>query len=157
MRTSRRSWSRLPPIVRRPNTWACESPRPRSSGAPARRRSGGRASTRATRPWASGPRVDASYAAIAQVLAEYFDGLHYSDSERLSRVFHSRAHYVCPTEDALVYRTMAEYFPIVDARPSPASRGETRRDRIISIELGGPALAFVRAECSIGPKFFTDF
>jgi 4-oxalocrotonate tautomerase len=99
----------------------------------------------------------ASYAAITQVLAEYFDGLHYSDSERLSRVFHPQAHYVCPTENALVYRTMAEYFPIVDARPSPASRGESRHDRIISIELGGPSLAFVRAECSIGPKLFTDF
>ena len=98
-----------------------------------------------------------SYAAIVQVLAEYFDGLHHSDSARLSRVFHPQAHYVCPTEDALTYRTRAEYFPIVDGRPSPASRGEARNDRIVSIELGGPALAFVRAECSIGPMFFTDF
>ena len=101
--------------------------------------------------------MDASYAAIVEVLAEYFDGLHHSDSARLSRVFHPHAHYVCPTEDALVYRTMSEYFPIVDARPSPASRGEPRNDRIVSIEFGGPALAFVRAECSIGPKLFTDF
>jgi 4-oxalocrotonate tautomerase len=99
----------------------------------------------------------ASYAAIAQVLSEYFDGLHHSDSERLSRVFHPQAHYVCPTEDALVYRTMAEYFPVVAARPSPASLGEPRHDRIISIELGGPRLAFARVECSVGPKFFTDF
>ena len=98
-----------------------------------------------------------SHTAIAHVLAEYFDGLYYSDSARLARVFHPQAHYVCPTDDALTYRTMGEYFPIVDARPSPASRGEERHDRIISIELGGPALAFVRAECSIGPKFFTDF
>lgn len=98
-----------------------------------------------------------SYTAIAAVLAEYFDGLHYSDSRRLARVFHPRAQYVSPTEHPLVYRSMAEYFPIVDARPSPASRGEARQDRIISIELGGPVLAFVRAECSIGPKRFTDF
>ncbi len=101
--------------------------------------------------------MDASYAAVVEVLAEYFDGLHHSDSARLSRVFHPQAHYVCPTEDALVHRTMAEYFPIVDARPSPASRGEPRTDRIVSIEFGAPALAFVRAECSIGPKLFTDF
>jgi hypothetical protein len=101
--------------------------------------------------------MDAAYAEIPRVLADYFDGLHHGDWERLSRAFHRRAHYVCPTEDALVHRTMAEYFPIVDARPSPASRGEPRHDRIVSIELGGPALAFVRAECTIGPKFFTDF
>lgn len=101
--------------------------------------------------------MESSYAAIEQVLAEYFEGLHYSDADRLSRVFHPQAHYVCPTEESLVYLTMAEYFPIVAARPSPASRGEPRHDRIVAIEFGGPALAFVRAECSIGPKFFTDF
>jgi hypothetical protein len=98
-----------------------------------------------------------SYDDIAQVMSMYFDGLYHSDSSRLASVFHARAHYVCPSEDALVYRTMAEYFPIVDARPSPASGGERRHDRIVSIELGGPTLAFVRAECSIGSKFFTDF
>lgn len=97
------------------------------------------------------------YADVAQVLADYFDGLYYSDTSRLSRVFHPRAHYVCPTESPPVYRTMDEYFPIVDKRPSPASCGEARNDRILSIEFGGPVTAFVRAECSIGPKFFTDF
>ena len=109
------------------------------------------------RAWALGHRMVTSYDAITQVMSVYFDGLYHSDSSRLASVFHARAHYVCPTEDALVYRTMAEYFPIVDARPSPASRGEPRHDRIVSIEFGGPALAFVRAECAIGPKFFTDF
>jgi hypothetical protein len=98
-----------------------------------------------------------AYAAVAAALSEYFDGLYYSDSARLARVFHPKAHYVCPTEHPLVYRTMAEYFPIVDARPSPASRGEIRRDRILSIEFGGPAVAFVRAECAIGARHFTDF
>ena len=99
----------------------------------------------------------ASYDDVARVMSVYFDGLYHSDSSRLASVFHTRALYACSTEDALVYRTIAEYLPIVDARPSPASRGETRHDRIVSIEFGGPALAFVRAECSIGPKFFTDF
>lgn len=101
--------------------------------------------------------MDAAYAAVAQVLTEYFDGLHHSDSAQLSRVFHPQAHYVCPTEEVLVHRTMVDYFRIVDARPSPASRGEPRHDRIVSIEFGGPSLAFVRAECSIAPKHFTDF
>ena len=52
--------------------------------------------------------------------------------------------------------TMGEYFPVVDRRPSPASRGEARRDRIVSIEFAGPVTAFARVECAIGPKFFTD-
>ena len=52
----------------------------------------------------SGRKMDDSYAAIAQVMGEYFDGLHHSDASWLARVFHSQAIYVCPTEDALVHR-----------------------------------------------------
>jgi len=51
---------------------------------------------------------------------------------------------------------MDEYFPIVDKRPSPASRGEARTDQIVSIEFAGPATSFVRATCAIGPKKFID-
>lgn len=51
---------------------------------------------------------------------------------------------------------MDEYFPIVDQRPSPASRKEGRTDRILSIEFAGPVTALARVECSIRPKHFTD-
>ncbi len=52
--------------------------------------------------------------------------------------------------------TMGEYLPMVDARPSPASRGEPRTDRVLSIDFAGPVTALARVECSIGPKHFTD-
>jgi 4-oxalocrotonate tautomerase len=97
-----------------------------------------------------------AYAEVTDVLATYFDGLYHSDPKRLARVFHPRAHYVCATEGALTYRTMEEYFPMVDARPSPASRGEARADGIVSIEFAGPVTAFARVNCAIGPKYFTD-
>lgn len=96
------------------------------------------------------------YAAVANVLSEYFDGLYFSDTKRLKNVLHPRAHYVCATDGTLTYRTMEEYFPIVDDRPSPASRAEPRVDRIVSIEFAGPVTAFARVECAIGPKHFTD-
>jgi hypothetical protein len=96
------------------------------------------------------------YAEVANVLLEYFDGLYFSDTKRLKHVFHPRAHYVCATEGTLTYRTMEEYFPIVDHRPSPASHDEPRRDRIVSIEFAGPVTALARVECAIGPKHFTD-
>lgn len=97
-----------------------------------------------------------AYAEVADVLSTYFDGLYHSDIERLRRVFHPRAHYVCATEGTLTYRTMEEYLPIVDARPSPASRGEARADSIVSIEFAGPVTAFARVNCAIGPKYFID-
>ena len=100
--------------------------------------------------------MDTKFTAVAAVLGRYFDGLYHSDTALLRSVFHARAHYVSATEGTLVHLGMDEYFPIVDARPSPASRNEGRADRIVAIEFAGPVTAFARVECAIGAKFFTD-
>jgi 4-oxalocrotonate tautomerase len=97
-----------------------------------------------------------AYRAIIEAMTLYFDGLYHSDTARLGKVFHPKAQYVCATEGTLTHLAMDEYLPVVDRRPSPASRAEPRHDRIVSIEFAGPVTAFVRAECAIGPKFFTD-
>ncbi|MEZ5887480.1 MAG: nuclear transport factor 2 family protein [Paracoccaceae bacterium] len=99
----------------------------------------------------------AEYDAVAQVVEEYFDGLYFSDTKRLRRVFHPLAQYVCVTDGTLLYRTMEEYFPVVNARPAPAQRGEARADRILSIEFAGPGLARAVLNCAIGDRFFTDW
>lgn len=97
------------------------------------------------------------FSAVANVISKYFDGLYNSDTSMLADVFHSAAHYVCATDGTVLHLTMREYFPVVDKRPSPASRGEQRNDRILSMEFAGPVTAFARVECSIGQKLFTDF
>lgn len=99
----------------------------------------------------------APFVAITAAMTDYFDGLYLSDTTRLDRVFHPAAQYVCASEGTLTRLSMEEYFPVVAARPSPASRSEPRADRIVSIEFAGPVTAFVRAECAIGPRRFTDF
>ena len=101
--------------------------------------------------------MDSRYAEIVAVISDYFDGLYHSDTSRLARVFHPQARYVCATGGTLIHLGMDEYFPIVDKRPSYAGRGDPRFDRIISIEFAGPVTAFVRAECVIELKHFTDF
>jgi hypothetical protein len=101
-------------------------------------------------------RMETNFAAVAAVLGRYFDGLYHSDTALLRTVFHAKAHYVCATEGTLVHLGMDEYFPIVDQRPSPASRNEMRADRIVAIEFAGPVTAFARVECAIGAKFFSD-
>lgn len=101
--------------------------------------------------------MDPGYAAVTAVLGAYFDGLYYCDIDRLGRVFHPQARYACATDGSLLHLGMDEYFPIVAARESPASRNEVRRDRIVSIQFAGPVTAFARVECAIGPKFFNDF
>ena len=101
--------------------------------------------------------MDTEFTTVEKVILKYFDGLYHSDTTLLAEVFHPAAHYVCATDGTILYRTMGEYFPIVDKRPSPASNGEQRNDRIVSMEFAGPVTAFARVECSIGKKFFTDF
>jgi hypothetical protein len=96
------------------------------------------------------------YSELIVVLEDYFDGLYRSDSEVLRRVFHPSALYACATDGTLLTLRMDEYFPIIDKRPSPASRGDPRTDRIIGIEFAGPVTALARVECSILPKRFVD-
>lgn len=97
------------------------------------------------------------FAAVTSLLELYFEGLHHSDTAILRQVFHPKAHYATASDGSLLELDMTSYFPVVDKRPSPASRGEARADRIISIEFAGPVTAFARVECAIGEKSFTDF
>jgi hypothetical protein len=95
-------------------------------------------------------------AAVTALLRDYFDGLHFSDTLRLRRVFHPQALYATATDGAPLIWRMDEYFAVVDKRPAPASRGEPRTDRIVAIEFAGPVTALAKVQCSIGPKQFTD-
>lgn len=100
------------------------------------------------------------FSAVAEVLQLYFDGLYHSDTQRLRRVLHPKAIYATaavdnPAEGPRIWR-MDEYWPVVDARPAPASRGEARTDQVLSIEFVGPVTALAKVQCSIGPKQFTD-
>lgn len=96
-------------------------------------------------------------AGVEAVLNRYFDGLYHSDAETLRDVLHPRAHYVTVTDGSLTYHTVETYLPIVAARPSPASLGEVRADRVVSVDFAGPVTARANVECRIGPKLFTDF
>ncbi|MDR7151744.1 4-oxalocrotonate tautomerase [Hydrogenophaga palleronii] len=95
--------------------------------------------------------------AVAAAMQRYFDGLHHSDPTLLATVFHPQAHYFCATDGSLLHLDMAQYFPIVAKRPSPASQGHPRTDRIVSMAFAGPVTVFVKAECAIPPKAFIDF
>lgn len=100
--------------------------------------------------------MSGNFAAIALQMQKYFDGLYHGDTGLLGQVFHPQARYLCATVEPLVNLSMDEYLPVVDARPAPASRGEQRRDSVVSIEFAGPKTAVVRAHCAIGPRYFTD-
>jgi len=97
------------------------------------------------------------FAAVTGVIETYFDGLYHADTDRLSIAFHPKAIYATADEVPLLYRTMDEYFRVVETRESPALRAEPRRDRIDAIEFAGDNTAFARVRCSIGTRDFIDF
>lgn len=93
---------------------------------------------------------------VTSLLRDYFDGLYFSDTRRLRRVFHAQAVYATASDGAPVILRMEEYFSVVDRRPAPAARGDVRADRILAIDFVGPATAWVKVQCAIRPKHFTD-
>lgn len=97
------------------------------------------------------------FSGVSETLKVYFDALYYCDTDKLAIAFHPKAIYVTADESPLLYRTIEEYFPIVTARESGASRGEARRDVIDGIEFAGKNTAFARVRCSIGSRNFIDF
>ena len=86
----------------------------------------------------------ADYAALVNVLRDYFDGLYFCDTKKLATVFHPQATYANATEGKLLKLGMDEYFPIVDKREPPASR----RRRTLGRVRGRPASSATGARSS---------
>lgn len=96
-------------------------------------------------------------AEITRALQTYFDALHDGDVAKVRAVFLPGAHLYSASDGPLLDIPLEKYVEIVAGRPSPRSRGETRRDRIVSVDMSGPQTALAKVECAIGPKLFTDY
>jgi hypothetical protein len=95
--------------------------------------------------------------AIEKVVWTYLDGLHEGDTDKLAKAFHDVSHLYSMEKGGVADLPRAKWFEFVKGRPSAKSRGLARTDRIISIDLSGPETAFVKLECSIHPRYFTDY
>lgn len=95
-------------------------------------------------------------AAVRRVLRDYFNGLYDGDTEKLSGIYHERARLYCATDPELVELDLPTYLELVKNRPSPASRGDERFDKIIDVEVPTSTTAHARVVCAYLPKHFTD-
>lgn len=95
--------------------------------------------------------------AILVLLETYFEGLYRADSAMLATVFHPDAQYVSAVPKDYRVLSFPEYRQVLDTRVPPANTGETRRERIISIETGGNTLAFAKVEMTMMGREYTDF
>jgi hypothetical protein len=96
--------------------------------------------------------------AIEAVAWTYLDGLYEGDNDKIARAFHDCSHlYSVGADGKVVDWPRAQWFEIMAARPAGKARGLKRNDRIVSIDLAGPEMAIVKLECSLHPRYFTDY
>lgn len=95
--------------------------------------------------------------AIENVVRTYLDGLYEGDTGKLAQAFHEGSHLYCMSDGGVADVPRAKWFEFVKGRQSAKSQGLRRTDRIVSIDLSGPETAFVKLECSIHPRYFTDY
>lgn len=95
--------------------------------------------------------------AIEKVIWTYLDGLHEGDTKKLAAAFHEVSHLYSAGGDGVADLPRAKWLEMVGSRPSAKSQGLPRTDRIVSIDQSGPETAFVKVECAIPLRFFTDY
>jgi hypothetical protein len=94
---------------------------------------------------------------IETAIAHYFDGLYDGDTEKLARVFNTKASLFIEDEGHLTTLPVPEWFERVASRPSPASRNAKRDDRILMIDRVGEMNAIVKISCMVDPTTYTDY
>jgi hypothetical protein len=95
--------------------------------------------------------------AIEKVVWTYLDGLHEGDTGKLAQAFHEGSHLYSNEKGVVSDVPRKSWFELIESRPSAKSRGLKRTDRVVSIDMAGPETALVKLECSIHPRYFTDY
>jgi hypothetical protein len=95
--------------------------------------------------------------AIAGVVQSYLDGLHEGDAAKIASAFHPTSALTSISETGELAITPRDvWLENVRNRQSPKQRGLSRHDEVLSIDLVGPTMAYVKLKCAIPPRFFTD-
>jgi len=109
-------------------------------------------------PDASGkPSAASAVAEIEAVIQTYFDGLYEGDVEKLASAFHPVSHLYWEKDGGVEDLPREQWFEMVRSRPSGASRGLRRDDRILLMDISGPETALVKVACQLPPRYFTDY
>lgn len=99
--------------------------------------------------------MDTNRALIA-VAQKYFDALYTGSVEAFAEIFHPQARLFCASSGTMTVMDLPEYLALVRDRESPAERGDSRADAVISIAVPSPTTAHLRVRDRLGSKSFTD-
>jgi Putative lumazine-binding len=94
---------------------------------------------------------------IEGVIQSYLDGLYEGDAGKIASVFHPTSALTSVTNDGeLVVTPRDKWLDRVRERSSPKQQGLPRHDQVLTVDLIGPTMAYVKLKCAIPPRFFTD-
>jgi hypothetical protein len=94
---------------------------------------------------------------IEGVVQTYLDGLYEGDAGKIASAFHPTSALTSVSDDGeLLIVPRDQWLDRVRTRPSPKHQGLSRHDQVLTIDLVGPTMAYVRLKCAIPPRFFTD-
>ena len=102
------------------------------------------------------PATATDRAAIDAVVKTYLDGLYEGDADKLARAFHPTSALTHMHEGKLQIIPRDAWLEGVRTRPAPKAKNLARHDEVLSVEIAGPTMAFVKLKCAIPPRFFTD-
>jgi len=95
-------------------------------------------------------------AAVEAAVHTYLDGLYEGDADKIASVFHPTSALAQMHEGQLQITPRDSWLAGVRTRPSPKAKGLPRHDEVVSIDIAGPTMAFVKLKCAIPPRYFTD-
>ena len=95
--------------------------------------------------------------AIKKLLSDYFDVMHFQDMALFDKVFHKNCCLYSTQTGELSLRPYDVYREVVVNRESPASLGNTRRDKVLMFDQVSPTLALVRVQLEMFGGVMQDY
>jgi Putative lumazine-binding len=95
-------------------------------------------------------------AAIEALVKTYLDGLYEGDADKLASVFHATSALSQSVDGKLVVTPRDQWLAAVRTRGSAKTQGLERADHILTIDIVGPTMAYVKLKCQLPPRYFTD-
>lgn len=86
----------------------------------------------------------------------YFDALYHCDTKLLNSVFHSSSSLFDADDGKLFVEPIESFSNDVGGRTSPASKGQTREDEILMVDMLSPISAVVKIRLRAHRNIFVD-
>lgn len=101
--------------------------------------------------------MSSDISAIEEIIQDYFDGLYEGDASKLEKIFHETCMWYHRDGSEVSAQPVADRIASISQRPSPKSQDLERDDRLVTIEIAAPELAFARLNVQMPPRYFTDY